>query len=127
MCVVAPFAEEFFFRGFFFKALSSWKGIWPAAVLTGLVFGGIHAGSADIAFLVPLGFFGSALCLLYVKTGSLYPCIAVHAVNNSIAFCSSQDWGWQMLPVLAGALLMVALVCWLIRLASGPAPAWALP
>ena len=126
VCVVAPLAEEFFFRGFFFMALRSWKGIWPAALVTGLIFGGIHAGSSDIAFLVPLGFFGFSLCLLYAKTGSLYPCIAIHAANNSIAFCSSQGWGWQMVPVLIGALALVALVCWLIRRAAGPTPAWAL-
>jgi membrane protease YdiL (CAAX protease family) len=126
VCVLAPLAEEFFFRGFFFTALRSWKGIWPAALVTGLIFGGIHAGSSNIAFLVPLAFFGFALCLLYAKTGSLYPCIAIHAANNSVAFSSSQDWGWQVVPVLAGSLALVALICWLVRLAAGPTPAWAL-
>ena len=126
VCVLAPLAEEFFFRGFFFTALRSWKGIWPAALVTGLIFGGIHAGSSNIAFLVPLAFFGFALCLLYAKTGSLYPCIAIHAANNSVAFSSSQDWGWQMAPVLAGSLALLALICWLIRLAAGPTPSWAL-
>jgi membrane protease YdiL (CAAX protease family) len=126
VCVIAPLAEEFFFRGFFFTALRSWKGIWPAALVTGLIFGGIHAGSSNVAFLVPLAFFGFSLCLLYAKTGSLYPCIGIHAANNSIAFCSSQDWGWQMAPVLAAALALVALVCWLVRRIAGPTPAWAL-
>ncbi len=126
VCVIAPIAEEFFFRGFFFTALRSWKGIWPAAIITGLVFGGIHAGSADIAFLVPLAFFGFALCLLYARTGSLYPCIAIHAVNNSIAFSSSQGWDWQIAPVLIGALTLIALLLWLVRLKAGPTPAWAL-
>ena len=127
VCVVAPLAEEFFFRGFFFTALRSWKGIWPAAVITGLIFGAIHGGSSDIAFLVPLAFFGFSLCLLYARTRSLYPCIAVHASNNAIAFCSSQGWGLTTgIAVLAGALALVALVCWLVRLAAGPTPAWAL-
>lgn len=126
VCVVAPFAEEFFFRGFFFTAMRSWKGIWPAAITTGVIFGAIHAGSSNIAFLLPLAFFGFALCLLYAKTGSLYPCIAIHAANNSIAFCSSQGWGWQMAPVLLAALSLIALICWLIRRAAGPTPAWAL-
>ena len=51
VCVLAPLAEEFFFRGYFFTALRSWRGMWPAALITGLVFGGIHAGSSDPAFL----------------------------------------------------------------------------
>lgn len=119
VCVVAPIGEEFFFRGYFFTALRSWRGMWPAAILTGLVFGGIHAGSSDIAFLLPLGFFGFALCLLYVRTGSLYPCIAAHAVNNSIAFGASQDWDWQILPTLAGALLGITLILAAVRAATG--------
>ena len=85
--------EEFFFRGYFFTALRSWRGMWPAALITGLVFGAIHAGSSDPAFLVPLGLLGMGLCLLYVRTGSLYPCIAAHALNNSIAFGASQRLG----------------------------------
>ena len=104
VCVGAPIVEELFFRGFFFTALRSWRGMWPAAIITGVVFGAIHAGSADAAFLLPLGFFGFALCLLYVKTGSLYPCIGAHALNNSLAFGASQDWDWQILPPLAGSL-----------------------
>src|ERR1700677_2261326 len=37
-CVVAPICEEFLFRGYMFTALRSWRGTWPAAVITGLVF-----------------------------------------------------------------------------------------
>ncbi len=37
--VVAPLAEEFLFRGFMFGALRNWRGPWPAAVITGVVFG----------------------------------------------------------------------------------------
>ena len=101
--VVAPIAEEFFFRGFFFNALRGWRGVWPAAILTGLTFGAIHAGSAPVGYLVPLAAFGVALCLLYVRTGSLYPCIALHALNNSLAFGVSQGWDWQIPLVMLGA------------------------
>jgi membrane protease YdiL (CAAX protease family) len=125
VCVGAPLVEEFFFRGFFFTALSSWRGIWPAAIFTGLVFGLIHAGSSDAAFLLPLGVFGFALCLLRVKTGSLYPCIGTHALNNSLAFGASQDWDWQILPLLAAALALIALILLGIRARFGPRPALA--
>ena len=53
-CVVAPICEEFLFRGFIFTALRNWQGTWPAAIITGLVFGGVHAGSAPAVDLVPL-------------------------------------------------------------------------
>ena len=55
VCVIAPIAEEFFFRGFFFGALRKWRvviggrdiGTWLAAVITGLLFGLAHTGSAQ--------------------------------------------------------------------------------
>jgi uncharacterized protein len=108
VCVVAPIAEEFFFRGYFFGALRNWRGVWPAAALTGLVFGAIHVGSAPVGFLVPLAFFGFLLCLLYQRTRSLYPCMALHCINNSIAFGVGEHWGWQIPLVLAGALAVIA-------------------
>lgn len=125
VCVLAPLAEEFFFRGYFFTALRSWRGMWPAAIITGLVFGAIHGGSSDPAFLVPLAALGTGLCLLYVRTGSLYPCVAAHALNNSLAFGVSQDWGWEILPLTVLALGTLAAIFAVVRRVSGPMPAWA--
>jgi len=98
-CVVAPISEEILFRGFIFTALSSWRGTFSAAVITGLLFGAVHVGSAPVLDLVPLAALGFGLCLLYRYSGSLYPCIVAHSLNNSIAFASLEGWGWQM-PVL---------------------------
>jgi membrane protease YdiL (CAAX protease family) len=123
VAVVAPMAEEFFFRGFFFGAMRNWKGLWPAAVITGLVFGAIHVGSAEAAFLLPLGFFGFALCLLRERTGSLYPGIALHCMNNSLAFGVSQHWGWEILVLFVCALGLISLVGLAVRARWTPAPA----
>jgi len=109
-CVVAPICEEFLFRGFIFSALRNWHGPWPAAVITGLVFGGVHAGSAPTADLVPLAALGFALCLLFQRTGSLYPCIAVHSLNNSLAFGSLESWGWQIPVLMLTALGLIGLL-----------------
>jgi membrane protease YdiL (CAAX protease family) len=109
-CVLAPISEEILFRGFIYRALCSWRGPWPAALLTGLAFGGVHAGSAPVVDLVPLAVLGVALCVLYRRTGSLYPCIAAHSLNNSIAFGALEGWGWQI-PVLMGtSLALIALM-----------------
>jgi uncharacterized protein len=111
-CVVAPICEEFLFRGFIFTALRNWRGTLPAALITALLFGAVHAGSAPALDLVPLAGLGFALCLLYRRTGSLYPCIVVHSVNNSLAFGSLAKWSWEwQIPVLIlGSLAVIGML-----------------
>ena len=117
VCVVAPIAEELFFRGFCFTALRRWIGVAGGAIATGVIFGLIHAGSADVVFLVPLGVFGMLLCLLYHRTGSLLPCMVLHALNNSLALGVSQSWEpLQVIALMIGAsFAVVALVSPLSR------------
>ena len=117
--VIAPLGEELFFRGFFFGALRNWRGPWVAAVLTGLVFGAIHAGSSPVGYLVPLAFFGFGLCLLYESTGSLYPSIALHALNNSIALGANLHWSWQIPAMMVGSTLGALACAWLLARAIG--------
>jgi membrane protease YdiL (CAAX protease family) len=102
VCVMAPVAEEFLFRGLLFTSLRASTGLWPAAIITGIVFGAIHVGSSPVGFLVPLAVLGLGLCLIYAWTRSLYPCIALHAVNNAIAFGVTQDWTWEIALLLVG-------------------------
>jgi len=110
-CVVAPICEEFFFRGYIFSALRNWRGTWPAAVVTGLLFGGVHAGSAPAVDLMPLAVLGFGLCLLYRYTGSLYPCIVVHSLNNSIAFGGLENWSLQgVIALMVIALALIGLI-----------------
>jgi membrane protease YdiL (CAAX protease family) len=114
ICVVAPMCEEFLFRGYMFTALRNWRGTLPAAIVTGLVFGGVHAESAPVLDLVPLAALGFGLCLLYRYGGSLYPCMIAHSLNNSIAFSSLEGWGWQAPVLMVSALLGIGamvLVC----------------
>src|SRR5271155_1273554 len=107
-CVVAPICEEFLFRGFIFTALRNWRGTWPAAIITGGLFGGVHFGSAPTLDLVPLMGLGFGLCLLYRYTGSLYPCFAAHSLNNSVAFGSLESWAfWQVVVLMASSLLLI--------------------
>ena len=85
--VVAPVAEEFFFRGFFYRALRSRLGIVTAALIDGLVFGLIHFTGSDTLELLPiLGFLGFVFCLVYERTRTLYTVIGLHTLNNSIAY-----------------------------------------
>jgi uncharacterized protein len=125
VCVAAPIAEELFFRGFCFTALRRWIGLIPAAVATGVIFGLIHAGSADAVFLVPLAFFGLVLCLLYHRTGSLLPCMALHAFNNALALGVSQSWSFgAILALMAGSGAVVLAIASTFARPGTAAPAW---
>jgi membrane protease YdiL (CAAX protease family) len=117
--VVAPLGEELFFRGYFFGALRNWRGFLPAALVTGLVFGAVHIGSSPIGFTVPLAFFGFGLCVLYQRTGSLYPGIALHALNNSVALGLTQKWSWEILPTIAGSIIAALTLAALLARALG--------
>ncbi|MGA9284573.1 MAG: type II CAAX endopeptidase family protein [Solirubrobacteraceae bacterium] len=110
--VIAPICEETLFRGYIFAALSKWKGWIPGAILTGVLFGAVHVGSAPVEDLIPLGVLGFALCFLYRRTGSLYPCIAVHSLNNSFAFGELEKWGWQIPLLMVGSLALIASIAW---------------
>jgi membrane protease YdiL (CAAX protease family) len=106
---VAPVAEEFFFRGFFYRALRSRYSLVVAAAIDGLLFGVIHFdfSSADaLLILPPLAVLGFVFCLVYERTGSLYPVIALHAINNSLAYGDQAD-GWEVSAVL-GPLMILA-------------------
>jgi uncharacterized protein len=131
-CVIAPVCEEFLFRGFIFRALRNWRGTFPAALITGVLFGAVHAGSAPASDLVPLGVLGFLLCLLYRYSGSLYPCIALHSLNNSIAFANLEEWSVAGgAALLAGALAVIFAIALALKRAGvigqppprGPAPA----
>ncbi len=109
VCVCAPLAEEFLFRGYVFGSLRK-NGFWPAALLTGLMFGLVHVLGSPIAFILPLAVLGAALCFIREKTGSLYPCMVLHCVNNTLALSSNQHWDWQAPVALLGSLAVIALV-----------------
>lgn len=117
VCVFAPVAEEFFFRGFLFGVLRQMRvtvagrdaGTWIAAIITGILFGLAHAGSALSQDLIPLGFLGFVLCLVRWKTRSLYPCIALHSLNNSVALGATQfHWsGGEIVGLTVGSLAVI--------------------
>jgi len=82
--VIAPFAEELFFRGFFFAGLRTRWGLWPSALLSGAIFGLVHAPTGPTA-AIPLAGLGVGLAWLYNKTGSVWPCMLAHFLNNALA------------------------------------------
>jgi CAAX protease family protein len=114
VCLVAPVCEELFFRGFCFIALRRWLGLAGGAVSTGVIFGLVHLGSADAVFLPPLALLGFLLCLLYHRTGSLLPCMALHSLNNAIALAVTQHFSAEgTVALMIASPLAVASLGWL--------------
>jgi uncharacterized protein len=123
---VAPVAEEFFFRGFFYTALRTRFGVLTAALIDAGLFGVIHYdfSGADMLLLVPpLAVLGFTFCLVYEKTGSIIPVIALHALNNTIAYGVQAD-AWEVSAVL-GPLMIAACIAAprvITPLRTAPAP-----
>lgn len=82
--ILAPISEEFCFRGMLFGGLREKLPRIAAALLSGLIFGGLHA-ITGVSAVPPLILFGFLLALLYEKTGSIVPGILLHMLNNSVA------------------------------------------
>ena len=102
---IACLAEEVLFRGFLLRKAWALMGFWPANVLTAGLFAAIHwpgwlaSGGlrAELA-MMSLSVFAVGLLLGNVLklTGSLWPCVLVHILNN--AAVSLLVWGSQPLP-----------------------------
>jgi membrane protease YdiL (CAAX protease family) len=82
--IAAPIAEETCFRGMLFGGLREKLPRLAAALITGVIFGGLHA-LTGVSAVPPLIVFGIVLALLYEKTGSIIPGILLHMINNAIA------------------------------------------
>ncbi len=82
--IAAPISEEVCFRGFLFGGLREKLPRLAAALLSALIFGGLHA-LTGVSAVPPLIVFGFILALLYEKTGSIVPGIVLHMLNNSVA------------------------------------------
>jgi uncharacterized protein len=87
--VVAPIVEELFFRGFLFGLYRRRQPVWLAYIASSVLFTLLHLipGQMNLTQMAGLsiGIFLLAMLLawLYQRTGSLYPGMLAHAVNNA--------------------------------------------
>lgn len=81
MAVVAPIAEEFFFRGLLFHAILPNLGERGAMLVTGLCFGLAHG---DIYRFLPLAMAGYVFQLIAQKAGTIKASMIAHGVWNGL-------------------------------------------
>ena len=81
----APFAEETFFRIFFFNLGLRYGGFWGGAVLSGIMFGIVHG---DVIAAVPLALGGMVLCGVYYITRNAYASMISHALFNGLSIAT---------------------------------------
>lgn len=80
--IAAPLAEEIYFRGRFFDALTTRWGTAAAVAVTSVVFGVVHLNPILLPVYVLLG---ALLAGTRIYTGGLVAPIIAHAVNNAAA------------------------------------------
>jgi membrane protease YdiL (CAAX protease family) len=83
--VVGPIVEELLFRGYLQTALSKRMKPWLAIVLASCAFAAIHLQPAAFPMLALIG---GVFGFLYHRTGSLRVCMALHMLNNGLAFAA---------------------------------------
>ncbi|HUD11073.1 MAG TPA: CPBP family intramembrane glutamic endopeptidase [Candidatus Saccharimonadia bacterium] len=83
LVLLPPILEETIFRGFLFPALAKKWGVAWGAILSSAIFGIAHAQANISIYTFVLGLL---LCFMYVRLKSIYPGMAVHMLNNYLAF-----------------------------------------
>jgi membrane protease YdiL (CAAX protease family) len=81
--IVAPVAEEAFFRGFVFSGLRRNMRLVPALGLSAALFAIVHITPTSWP---PIFVLGILFALLYEQTGSVWPAVIMHGLINSMAF-----------------------------------------
>ncbi|MBN8866631.1 MAG: CPBP family intramembrane metalloprotease [Solirubrobacterales bacterium] len=82
--ILAPLSEEVCFRGMLFGGFRTRFPLPVAALGAGLVFGLLHY-STGISAVPQLIVLGAIFAVVYEKTGSLWPAVIFHLINNAYA------------------------------------------
>lgn len=79
VALVPAICEEMLYRGYVMRAFQKSWGIWPAIIISGLLFGLYHV---QISNLLPLAALGMLFAYVTWVSESIYPAIVAHLVNN---------------------------------------------
>lgn len=85
ICIVAPLVEEILFRGILLRGLLNHSSINPytAIFYSAIIFGIVHMNPWQF---LGAGTLGALFGFIYYRTKSLWLCIFLHALNNTISY-----------------------------------------
>ena len=120
--VCVGFLEEIIFRGFLFKALAK-DDLKQAVIISSLTFGSGHilnlfTGNGTAATLIQVLYATAAgflFTILFLRSGSLWPCIVAHSAVNALSIFSPEELSLP-LQLLSGGFLCVVSVGYAIYL-----------
>ena len=116
----APIVEEIFFRGLLFRSLRNRLPLVSASLAAGCLFGLVHIIGYPLVTLPVKAFFGVLACLLYERTGSLLPGIAVHSFVDASAIDVALTGNDDIVFCVFGALIIVLVLRWAVVTAVRP-------
>lgn len=82
IALIPAFAEEFLFRGYILRAFEKSWGVIVAIIASSLIFGMFHL---QLTNLLPLAALGAMLAVLTIYSGSIWPAVLAHFMNNGAA------------------------------------------
>lgn len=124
IALVPAFCEEILFRGYILRAFEKSWGPILAVIVSGLIFGMFHIQLGNI---LPLATLGVVLGLMTWLSGTIWPAVVAHFINNGAAVLVGsqypellfQEMTAETLPpvwVLVGSVIFTfSIVYWMIN------------
>lgn len=80
--LITPLLEELLHRGVVYGRLRRMMNMWPAVIVSALVFAALHFNVVQFTYAFLLGI---VFALFVEKTGHIYPAVIAHVIANGIA------------------------------------------
>ena len=109
LCIIAPIAEEYLFRGLMMRKMLKWNiSPWYAIIASSIMFGLIHLNPAQIPGPIILGIVMAWMCY---RTKSLIPGIIIHITNNTLCLIPEECYDTYIAstPMMEGSLSLVSI------------------
>ena len=109
LCIIAPIAEEYLFRGLMMRKMLKWNiSPWYAIIASSILFGLIHLNPAQIPGAIILGIVMAWMCY---RTKSLIPGIIIHIINNTLCLIPEECYDTYIAstPMMEGGLSLVSI------------------